>query len=134
MKLKLFFTIVFIIVSIISGLGLVLLTKALPKEKWIPPKNYNIIACFISIGVFFDFIMSIILFCFIGEGEYVGNGVAILVLLFYGGPFCIEFQRLKKRWPEKWRYHKSVNLVLASIIFKTALFVLADILINEVYR
>lgn len=127
-----YFKLLFLAVSIITGvLGIVKLNN-LPSQQYSLKQNYWRIAIFSSLGAILDFAMFWIIVGFIPPGDY-GTGFELLavfiVIILYSPPCIITSIRLKQRMKD---YNKEydvtkTNALNCSIVFKV-MFILVEVI------
>lgn len=122
----------FLIVSLFSGIFCIIQLNRLPDEKIEPNGNYWRVAIYSSISGFYDVIMIVVLCQLIPEGNY-GTGyefmAALLILIIYTPVCFITSFKLKRRMRgyngDKYDVRR-INALNSTIPFK-ALFVLVEV-------
>lgn len=134
---KLSVVIIFSFISLFMAVFSIKKINSFPSSKFSQKGNLGRISLYSSIGGFWDIIMSAIIICFLGEGDF-GTGIEFIVflctILLYT-PWCIiSSHKLKKRMKDfcELKVHR-INALNFTAFFKAVFAFFATIFFVE-YR
>lgn len=132
---KLSVVIIFSFISLFMAFFSIKKINSFPNSKFSPKGNLGRISLYSSMGAYLDIIMSVIIVCFLGEGEF-GTGIELIVfvctILLYT-PWCvISSHRLKKRMKDlgELKIHR-INVLNFTAFFKAVFASFATIFFVE---